>query len=240
MKYFKFAPISEESGISWIIEQPLSGPSLPIKLLPGLRDTFQLAQDSAYYIGTVDDTALSNPNNYIFEITAEERAQYLKDHVNTIRIRRLENIYKEEKELRKDIFNIYDESAIIAGIYKYEEAKAFVVDNTVPAPALREEALLRNIDPLVLAQRIISNHEKFRSDEARIAGIRGLLLDRLNNFSFDLQAPDDSLQEFGQIEKIGERPIKIIQDGEMVDSTEDVVVGKYDTQFFLRFTYVGQ
>lgn len=239
MKYFKFTQISAESGISWMIEQPLSGPSLPFTILPGLTNISQLAFDPAYYVGEADDSAQANPDNFIFEINAEERAELLKNHIDHIKYHRLQNIYDEENELRKGNFNKYDSTATVAGIYKYEEAKALVADNSAAAPSIRQEAILRNVTPLVLAQRIITNHEEFRTKEAKIAGIRGLIFDRLTNYTFDLQNPDTSMQEFFSTEKIGEITLKEIEDGVLIDKVKDVIVGKYELAIAYRYQYMG-
>lgn len=239
MKYFKFTQISEETGISWMIKQPLSGPSLPFSLLPGLSNTTQLSYDPAYYIGQADDSAQANPDNFIFEITAQERAEELKKHVEHMRQERLDNIYSDEKEFRQGVFSKYDESASIAGVYKYDEAKALVADNTAAAPQIRQEATVRGVDPVTLAQRIITNHEDFRAKEAKIAGIRGMVQDRLTSYNFDLQSPDQSVEEFLSMEKVGEKTEKRFENGQMVDKTIDVMVGKYSLAIETRYQYLG-
>lgn len=238
MKYFKFTQISEETGISWRISQPLSGPSLPFTLLPGLTNIIDLAHERGMYIGEADDTAQANPENYIFEITTEQRSEELKKHVEHIIQERLDNIYLEENELRKFIFEKYDDSASIAGIYKYEEAKLLIEDNTAPAPHIRAEATIRNINPVVLAQRIIVNHEDFRSKEAKIAGIRGLIQDRLNTYSFNLQDPDASVAEFLSLEKVGEVEEEEYVDGQITMVKKDVMINKYFLDISTRFQHL--
>lgn len=239
MKYFKFTQISAESGISWMIEQPRSGPSLPFTILPGLTNVTQLSYDPAYYVGEADDSAQANPDNFMFEITAQERAEELQKHIEHLRQQRLDKIYAEEKEFRGAIFSKYDESASVAGVYKYEEAKSLVADNTASAVTVRQEATLRGLDPVVLAQRIITNHEDYRSKEAKIAGIRGLIFDRLTGFTFDLQNPDASVQEFFLEEKIGERTENRFVEGVITEVTVDVMVGKYEHAIGTRYTNLG-
>ena len=233
MKYFKFTQISEETGISWAIDQPVSGPSMPS--LPGLTNVIQLNYDNLYYIGEVSDEATPNPENYCFEITAEQRAEELKKIVDVEISRRIDRIYQEEKEFRQAIFSKYDESATIAGIYKYQEAKELIADSQATAPSVRQEATVRGLDVMVLANRIVTNHEAFKSKEAKIAGIRGKIQDRLNNFVFDLNNADVSFNEFYTREKIGTVTRNEMENGVMVEKEVDVMVGKYDLAFGERY-----
>jgi hypothetical protein len=239
MKYFKFAQISADTGISWVIEQPISGPSYPP--LPGLNVTVQLMQDRRFYLGTVDDSAVADPANYIFELTPAEYAEELKPHVEAFRQERLDRIYPEEKEFRQSVFGKYDDTASIAGIYKYQEAIELLADPTAPAPEVRNEAAVRGVDPIVMAERIVANHEAFRDKESKIAGIRGMVYDRLTNFVFDLNAADASYAEFFSQEKIGERTENRMnpETGVMEDTVVDVMVGKYVLAIGARFQYLG-
>lgn len=239
MKYFKFAQISAETGISWMKAQPISGPSLPFSLLPGLSNIIQLAYDPAYYLGVTDDTAQASPDNFIFEITEAERAEELKKHVEHIRNQRLEKIYEEERNFRQAIFSKYDESASVAGVYKYDQAKQLVTDNTAAAPLVRQEATIRGMDPVALAQRIIDNHEGFRNKEAKIAGIRGLVFDRLSNFVFNVNDADGSMSEFFSQEKVGEETEEKVVDGVEQTITNNVMVGKYVLDIGTRFKFLA-
>ena len=234
MKYFKFTQISADTGISWAIAQPVSGPSMPS--LPGLNNVIQLNYNNLYYIGEVSDDATPNPGNFCFEITAEERAQELKKIVDVEIARITERIYQEEKEFRQVIFGKYDESAITAGVYKYQEAKELIADPQAAAPSVRQEATIRGLDPVVLANRIVTNHEAFQSKEAKIAGIRGKIQDRLNNFVFDLNDADASWNEFYTREKIGTVTRNEMEDDAMVEKEVDVMVGKYDLAIGERFS----
>ena len=80
MKYFKFTQISGDTGISWAIAQPVSGPCYPP--LPGLNNVIQLNYNNLYYICEVSDEATPNPENFCFEISVEERAQELKTMID--------------------------------------------------------------------------------------------------------------------------------------------------------------
>lgn len=236
MKYFKFTQISAESGISWKIEQPISGPSYPFTLLPGLTNIIQLSYDNMFYIGEADDSATENPSNFIFQLTFEERAQELYQHIEFIRQQSLARIYDDENLFRRETFK-YDSSASLAGLYKYEEAKQLVLDNNSTASVIRMEAQVRGMDPVILAQRIITNHEDFRQIDAKIAGIRGLILDRINAFSFDLENPDISLNEYFSKEKIGEELVPSRSYGEENYVMRDVMIGKYDLALNYRYKY---
>lgn len=237
MKYFKFTQIDAETGISWAINQPISGPSWPD--IPGLNlnETVQLAQNSIYYLAKVDDSAVANPDNHFFELTLEEYAQELKDHI-MIKLNQEKNtIYQQENEFRNSIFSTYHETATVAGIYKYNQAKEFLTDSSAPAIELRAEAQARGVTVEVMANRIIQNHENFRQKEAKIAGIRGKILDRLQSFTFNDQDPDASYNEFMTEETIGTTKRNEFENGEMVEKDVDVKIHKYSLNLPARFQY---
>lgn len=236
MKYFKYTQISQETGISWAIAQPYSGPSNPP--LPGLQEITTL-YNSVYRLGAVDDTATPNPDNHCWELSSSELADELERHIEYHMSRTKQQIYTEEYNLRSSIFNKYHDTASIAGVYKYEQAKQLKADPTAAAPDVRTEATARNVDALVLADRIIANHEDFRTKEAKIAGIRGKLLDRLNSFVFNRENPMASYLDFISTEKIGERQETKLQDGQMVEVTVDVNVGKYHLNFGARYSHLA-
>ena len=237
MKYFKLTQISAETGISWAIAQPISGPSFPD--IPGLdaSSLVQLAHSSTYYIGLVDDAAVANPDNHIFELTAAEYAQELKQHVMYQLDKEKDSIYQEEYNFRSSIFSKYHDTASTAGIYKYEQAKALVADSTAAAPEVRAEATARGVEPGVLATRIITNHEDFRTKEAKIAGIRGKVLDRIGAYVFNLDNADASYTEFLTEEVIGTVTRNVMEDGNMVEKVIDIKVRKYQLSLGARFQH---
>ena len=237
MKYFKLAQISKETGISWAIAQPVSGPSWPD--IPGLdaSSSIQLSHSPIYYICKVDDEDVADPDNHIFELTNEQYASELKDHVMHQLNSEKDSIYKEEYDFRESVFSKYHDTASIAGIYKYEQAKSLLNDPLVSAPEVRAEASARGVDVVEVANRIIANHESFRTKEAKIAGIRGKILDRLTNYQFDLTNPDASLNEFLSTEVIGTDTYKEFENGKMIDKVVDVVVSKYKLALQLRYRY---
>jgi hypothetical protein len=237
MKYFKFAKISKETGISWAIAQPISGPSWPD--IPGLdlNTSIQLSHNSIYYIAQVDDTAEANPENHIFELTTEEYAQEIKQHVMHMLNKEKDSIYQEEHNFRQSIFSKYHETATTAGIYKYEQAKSLLENEEADAPDVRAEASARGVNVTVLAQRIVENHESFRQKEAKIAGIRGKILDRLEEYEFDLNGADASYAEFLTEEVIGTKTYTEFENGESVEKEVDVKVRKYSLSLGARFQY---
>jgi hypothetical protein len=237
MKYFKFAQISQETGISWAIEQPISGPSWPEITGLDLNKSIQLSYNQTYYIAPVGNKAKPNPENHIFELTDEEYANELKKHVEHILNLEKNSIYQEEINFRRSIFSKYHETATAAGIYKYQQAKAFVEDETADVPDLIVEAQARGIEVGTLANRIIENHEAFRNKEAKIAGIRGKILDRLDGYVFDLENPNDSYEEFLTEEVIGTTTENEYEDDEMIEKEVDVKVRKYQLSLGTRFQY---
>jgi len=237
MKYFKFAQISQETGISWAIAQPISGPSWPNISGLDLNTSIQLAHNPVYYLARVSNDAISNPENHIFELSAEQYAEELKQHVMFHITQEKETIYSQEYDFRQSLFSKYHDTASIAGIYKYEQAKELIADNTAAAPDVRAEAIARGVNVLTIANKIIENHESFRAKEAKVAGIRGKILDRVEAFEFDMENPDDSYQEAFATEVVGTMIENVFEKGEMVEKEVDVTVGKYKLALATRFQY---
>ena len=237
MKYFKFAQISEETGISWAIAQPVSGPSWPNISGLDLTTSIQLAHSPIYYLAQVDDAAVANPDNHIFELSFEEYALEIKNHVMHQLNSEKESIYAQEQSFRDSTFSKYHDTASLAGIYKYQQAKDLLVDNSAAAPDVRNEASIRGVDPVILASKIIQNHESFRQQEIKIAGIRGKIWDRLNSYQFNLTNPFESLDEFMSTEVLGTEIRKEFENGETVDKTVDITVRKYLLSLDTRFYY---
>jgi len=237
MKYFKFAQISADTGISWAIEQPITGPSWP--QIPGLEasNAIQLAKNTTYYVAPVGNDARANSDNHIFELTFEEYTKEVEDHVTYLLNKEKDMIYFYENEFRKSIFSKYHDTATVAGIYKYEQAKALLLDEDADAPDVRVEAASRGVDVIDLANRIVENHKSFRTKEAKIAGIRGKILDRLNSYEFDLTDPQGSYEEFMAEEVVGTEirpPSSVLGVGGV---EVDVKVRKYHLALETRFKY---
>ena len=235
MKYFKFAQISQDTGISWAIAQPVSGPSWPEITGLNISTSIQLSHNPIYYIAQVDNAAVANPDNHIFELTTAEYAEELKQHVMYQLNKEKDSIYQEEYNFRQSIFSKYHDTASTAGIYKYDQAKALVADATAAAPDVRAEATARGVAPAVMASRIITNHEDFRAKEAKIAGIRGKIFDRVSAYEFNLEDAGGSYTEFLTQDVVGTSTERVFEDGEMVERVVDVKVRKYELGLGTRF-----
>jgi hypothetical protein len=250
MKYFKFTKIDSRTGISINVKTPIGNPVFPN--IEGLKILTQDAIFSEFWYGTGDSTRTvvetvrntahdvdsSQPEyiqtekvidvsydveNQIWELTKEQYAAAIQTNIEHILARKKEALYEEEKAYRDDILGKYHSTATVAGIYKYEQAKKVLVDPNDSAPDVRTEATARGLTVAQMAQRIVDNHESFRTLEAKIAGIRGKILDRLNSFVFDEEDIEASWNSLGQRETID----------------DDVHVGFYDASFRERINSLG-
>jgi hypothetical protein len=89
-----------------------------------------------------------------------------------------------------------------------------------------------------MATKIKINHESFRLKEATIAGIRGMLLDRLNSYTYNGDAdPWSAYQDYLRSEQVGTRTEMIFEDGIMVEKEVPVTVPYHDSDIITRFTY---
>lgn len=232
MKIFKFRQVDAATGISVAIEKSLEGPTNPS--LPGLVEIFD--EYNYYKYAHVDDSAVADPENYIFEITQDELTNDVQGKVNQYLENWKSQVYKNEKDLRQQVFGKYDDTATSSGIYKYDEAKQFL-NNGTPSPTISEEATIRGVSETEIAQRIIDNHEAFRIKEAKIAGLRGKILDRLNGYTFDSNDPLGSWDELvKRTEVIGQRKPDVVGPGPQQNL--DVVVGYYSPELALRWEYL--
>ena len=200
MKIFKFYKVDGETGVSVAIKKAPAGPCLPN--LPGLNQIFDY---QSFIYAEVDDSAVAEPDNYIFEITTEEFAADVEQKTNQMLAEYKAAAYPNEKALRDLVFGKYDATASIAGVYKYNEAVKLIEDGT-PSVDITAEATARGIDELVLAEKIIENHEAFRLKDATIAGLRGKMLDRLDAYTFDATDALGSYNELvARMEVVGHR-----------------------------------
>mgnify|MGYP003313954930 FL=1 len=182
-----------------------------------------------YRYGTVADSVTVNSasnENFIFEVSD---AEYIADIVGKINEYVSEwkvDVYKEEKEVRKQQLGTYADSVYAsASGYKYDAAVAFISSAT-PNAGLTTEAFYRGCTVSTLANKIKTNHEAYITDEARIAGVRGLIYDRIDgiNAGLDTSTVTKALESYAGIhtnEKVGTRSIGIGTE------TEDVNVGYY-------------
>lgn len=233
MKIFKFRQVDAKTGISVAIERPMEGPTNPA--LPGLTEIFD--QYNYYKYAHVDDSAVADPDNFIFEITEAELTADVQGKVNEVLSAWKTQVYQNEKDLRQLVFGKYDDTATSSGIYKYNEALKFVETGTASLD-LTTEASTRGVTVEEIAERIIENHELFRVREAKIAGLRGKILDRLNGYTFDA---DDALGSWDELVKrmevIGHREPGP-NPGPGPEPDLDVKVGYYSPELALRWEYL--
>jgi hypothetical protein len=237
MRYFKFTQIDSVTGISVNRETSREGPKNPD--IDGLQILMQDGINSCFFYGTVSSTAEPNPENQCWELTPQEFADAVKANLDREVDRAREQLFEEERSLRRVYLQgKYDDTASIAGIYKYDQAKAYLADSTKPAPALEAEAAVRGVTAQALAERIVANHESFRNKEAIIAGLRGKQLDRINAFQFDEADPWGSWQEFFKLETVGTRTEKRFRDGGTVDEDVPIHVRHYGPELSTRYQMI--
>ena len=233
MKIFKFRQVDAKTGISVAIERPMEGPTNPT--LPGLTEIFDTYNNYKY--ANVSNSAVADPDNFIFEITEAELTADVQGKVTQVLEAWKAQVYQNEKDLRQLVFGKYDDTATSSGIYKYNEALKFVETGTASLD-LTTEASTRGVTVEDIAIKIIENHELFRVREAKIAGLRGKILDRLNGYTFDT---DDALGSWDELMKrmevIGHKePGPNPGPGPGPDL--DVKVGYYAPELALRWEYL--
>lgn len=233
MKIFKFRQVDAKTGISVAIERPMEGPTNPA--LPGLVEIFD--EYNYYKYAHVDDSAVADPDNFIFEITEAELTADIQGKVNNTLAAWKTQVYQNEKDLRQLVFGKYDDTATSSGIYKYNEALKYVETGTASLD-LTTEATTRGVTVEDIADKIIENHEAFRVKEAKIAGLRGKIADRLNGYTFDATDALGSWDELvKRTEVIGQRePASGPNPGPEPDL--DVKVGYYYPELALRWQYL--
>lgn len=238
MKYFKLTQVDSVTGISVNRETSKEGPKFPD--IPGLNVLLQDNINSCFYYATVDETAEPDPENQCWELTLAEFAAAIKVCLDKELGLAKEAVYEEERGLRRVyLVGKYDDTASVAGIYKYEQAKALLADPTASAPDIAAEATVRGVTPAVLAARVVQHHESFRAKEALIAGLRGKQLDKMNAFQFNAADPWGSWQEFMRTEVIGTREQQVFENGQMVTKQVDVTVRYYGPELGSRYEMAG-
>jgi len=235
MSYIKFALLGASTGASILKREDHSGTKFPG--LSKLEIWFQDYSNKDWWYGVGPDTKLvlneetnqmetvpfeSDPETDLYVITLQELADAAEASINL----QLEEfklfLYEKEKNLRQQLLTKYDVSAMLAGVYKYEQAKTYKVDPTASVPDLIKEATIRGVDVDAMATRIIDNHESFRDIETKISGVRGKMLDRYNSFVFNSADPKSSLEEFEKTEIVGDKKI-----------------GYYSPELFARYKNLG-
>ena len=216
-KNIKWIKVDSVTGISEATTKPKNGAVHPN--LSGLAQQFDWGQ---YYYGTADDSVSANDSNHIHEITD---AEYIRDIHGKIAefVREWKTVvYENEIELRKKQLGTYADSVYAsASGYKYDAAVAFISSAT-PNAGLTTEAFYRGTTVGTLAAKIKTNHETYITKEAKIAGIRGLMYDRIDGIlaGIDTSTVAKALESYAGIhtsEKIGTD-----------EMSEDVNVGYYN------------
>ncbi len=228
MKFFKFYKVDASTGKSVEVEAPVEGPANPS--LAGLANIFEFG---GWSYATADDAAAADDDNYIFEIAEAAYIAVIKDGFDALKLGNTNSAYEQEKGLRSSQFGKYADTATVAGVYKYDLAKAYVADNTADAGIVATEATARGLSTLAMATKIVTNHEAFRTTEAKIAGLRGKIVDRNAGLTFNDSSVADALASWTEItkeEKIGE------EDGPAGSETKiDINVGHYSPSLSQRW-----
>lgn len=230
MKFFKFYKVDASTGKSVELEASVEGPTNP-----SLDNLGQVYQFGGWNYASADDTASADTDNYIFELTEAEYIQVFKEAFDGLKLRNTSEAYAQEKGLRTAQFGKYGDTATVAGVYKYDLAKAYVADNTADAGAVATEATARGLTTLAMANKIVTNHEAFRTTEAKIAGLRGKIVDRNEGLTFNNSSLSDAMASWTEItkqEKIGERDIEVAGES---DTKEDINVGHYSPSLSQRW-----
>jgi len=196
MKYVKFKMVDSITGISIDKQDSENGHSLP-----NLGTIYDLCQsfDMQWYYARVDDDAPFDPENRIYEITFEEYSYEIGRIISDLQGKAIEDAYEQEKEIRKEIFSRYHESATTAGIQKYQEALDCLAGGEA-SKTIQIEATAREVSTSVLSQKIVNNHNKFRETDAKLSGLRGKIVDRIKSFVYDSENPYQSFLSYTQTE----------------------------------------
>jgi len=219
-KNIKWIKVDSVTGVSEAITPAKNGAVNPS--LSGLDQQFDWGQ---YWYGTADDGVSTDDSNHIHEISDAEWITDITGKIDEFVRTWKVDIYEQEIDLRKKELGTYADSVYAsASGYKYDAATAFISSAT-PNAGLTTEAFYRGTTVSTLANKIKTNHEAYITKEAKIAGIRGLLYDRIDGIlaGIDTSTVVKALESYAGIhtsEKIGTRTVGI--------DTTDVNVGYYN------------
>ena len=223
-KNIKWIQVDADTQVSIAIAHPKTGATNPN--LSGLVENFDWGD---YHYGSCDDSVTINSasnDNFIFEINDGEYIADIVGKINEYVSEWKVDVYKEEKEVRKQQLGTYADSVYAsASGYKYDAAVAFI-NSATPNAGLTTEAFYRGCTVSTLANKIKTNHEAYITDEAKIAGVRGMIFDRIDgiNAGLDTSTVAKALESYAGIhtsEKVGTRSLGIGTE------TQDVEVGYY-------------
>ena len=219
-KNIKWIKVDSVTGVSEATTKAKNGAVNP----SGVTETFDWGQ---YKYGTAADSFTTNDDNHIHEITDGEWIADIKGKIDEFVRTWKTVVYENEVDLRKKELGTYADSVYAsASGYKYDAAVAFISSATANA-GLTTEAFYRGTTVSTLANKIKTNHEAYITKEAKIAGIRGLMYDRIDGIlaGIDTSTVAKALESYAGIhtsEKIGTRSSGVGTE------TEDVNVGYYN------------
>lgn len=201
MRYIKFTKVDAETGKSANLKKAKNGEVFPS--IPSLKILFQDQNITEFWYGTVANNAKDDPDNQIKIITDEEFAQAVHNNVEKIKQNILKELDINDKAIRTEHLNVYHNTALIAGMYKVDQAKLLLAGLGDPNDTLHNEANIRGITPESLANKVLDKYNKYIYLDSLIAGIRGKLQDRIESFTVNLLDPLASWNEFISYEDIG-------------------------------------
>ena len=202
-KNIKWIKVDSVTGVSEATTRAKNGAVNPN--LSGLTETFDWGQ---YKYGTADDSVTGNPSNHIHEITDGEWIADIKGKIEEFVRTWKTVVYEQEIDLRKRELGTYADSVYASSSgYKYDAAVAFISSAT-PNAGLTTEAFYRGTTVGTLAAKIKTNHEAYITKEAKIAGLRGMISDRIDGIlaGIDTSTVAKALESLAGIhtsEKIG-------------------------------------
>jgi len=220
-KNIKWIQVDVDTQVSIAISSPKAGAANPT--LTDLVEQFDWGQ---YRYGTVADSVTVDNSNFIFEINDGEYIADIVGKINEYVDAWKAQAYDYEIDLRKKELGTYADSVYAsASGYKYDAAVAFISSAT-PNAGLTTEAFYRGTTVGTLAAKIKTNHEAYITNDAKISGLRGMIIDRIDgiNAGLDTSTVIKALESYAGIhtsEKVGERTTG-------VGTTEDIMVGVYN------------
>ena len=233
-KQIKWIQVDDDTQVSVNIAPAKTGAANP-----KLTDLVEQFDWGAWSYGTCADSVTINTasnDNFIFEVSDADYIADIKGKIDEYVREWKVRVYEKEKELRKEkLGETRNGTVYSAAPYKYDAAVAFLSSATANA-GLTTEANLRGISVTALATKIKNNHEAHITKEAQIAGLRGMLYDRICTIGINYTSVSTALASYAGIhteEKIGTRATGIGTE------TEDIQVGFYNPEGLnRRFEYL--
>jgi hypothetical protein len=193
-KQIKWIEVDADTQVSVAITKPTAGAANP-----NLTDLVQQFDWGQYRYGTCADSVTINSasnDNFIFEISDADYIADIKGKIEEYVREWKVAVYDEEKNLREQELGTYGDTVYAAGAgYKYSAATAFLSSATANA-GLTTEANTRGVSVTVLANKIKDKHEEFITKDAQIAGLRGLLYDRIASIGINSTSVDTALASY--------------------------------------------